>query len=84
MKLNPFAVMKVEIDGTGVVFSPESNQAMTINTAGVMIWQAIERGCSDEEIVRAMLERYEGVTSEQAMKDLQKFKAALIERELLA
>ena len=84
MKLNPFAVMKVEIDGTGVVFSPESNQAMTINKAGVMIWQAIERGCSDEEIVRAMLERYEGVTSEQAMKDLQKFKAALIERELLA
>lgn len=84
MKINPFAVMKVEIDGSGVVFSPESNQAMTLNKTGVLIWQALEQGCSDQEIVDRIMERFDGITPEQAMIDLQKFKNTLIEKELLA
>ncbi len=84
MKLNPFAVMKEEFDGNGIVFNPDRNQVMTLNPAGVVLWQAFARGASDAEAARMLADNFDGVDEAQALRDIAKFKAELSARALLA
>ena len=73
MKLNPFAIMKEEFDGTGLIFHPESNKALTLNKSGVTIWKALASGGDAKKAVDAILDRFDGVTREQAEADVQVF-----------
>ncbi len=84
MRLNPFAVMREEFDGTGFVFTAENNQVMTLNAAGVAVWKALARGASETEIVQALLDRFSAVTAEQAEADVHRFLDKLREKSLLA
>ena len=42
MILNPFATMAEQFDGTGLVFNPETNAAMSLNKTGVFLWKELE------------------------------------------
>ena len=84
MKLNPFAVMAEQFDGTGLVFSPESNGAVALNKTGVYLWNRLKDGATEMELVAGLTETYSGVTAEQAAADVAAFLDELRSRSLLS
>lgn len=84
MKLNPFAVMAEQFDGTGLVFNPESNAAVSLNKTGVYLWNRLKEGATEAELTAGLLEKYEGVTEEKATADVKAFLEELRSRSLLS
>lgn len=84
MKLNPFAIMKEEFDGTGLVYHPESNKALTLNKSGVVLWNVFASGGNADAAVDAILDRFAGVSREQAAADVQTFIKKLEDAGLLS
>ena len=79
MKLNPFATMSEQFDGSGLVFDPESNGALSLNKTGVFLWNLLE-----QEMAAALLEKYDGVTPEKVAADVRAFLDALRARSLVS
>ena len=84
MKLNPFATMAEQFDGTGLVFNPETNAAMSLNKTGVFLWKELEKGADEPALTRALLDHFSGVTEEQGTRDVKAFVEALRSRSLLS
>lgn len=84
MKLNPFAIMAEQFDGTGLVFNPESNAAVSLNKTGVYLWNRMKDGATEAEMTAGLLDRYDGVTEEKAAADVAAFLAELRSRSLLS
>ena len=84
MKLNPFVVMAEQFDGTGLVFNPESNGAVSLNKTGVYLWNRLKDGASEAEMISGLLEKYEGVTEEKASADVKAFLDELRRRSLMS
>ena len=84
MKLNPFAVMAEQFDGTGLVFNPESNAAVALNKTGVYLWNRLKNGATEAEMATGLLETYDGVTEEKAAADVRAFLDDLRSRSLLS
>ena len=84
MKLNPFAVMAEQFDGTGLVFNPESNAAISLNKTGVYLWNRLKEGATEAEMTAGLLEKYDGVTEENATADVAAFLEELRSRSLLS
>lgn len=84
MKLNPFAVMAEQFDGNGLIFDPNTNAAMSTNKTGVYLWNRVKEGATEEEMVSGLVERYAGVTEEQAAADVKAFLQELRNRSLLS
>lgn len=84
MKLNPFAVMTEQFDGTGLVFSPESNSAVSLNKTGVYLWNRLKNGAGEAELIAGLLQEYSGVTEAQAAADVAAFLESLRSRSLLS
>jgi hypothetical protein len=84
MKLNPFAVMSEQFDGTGLVFNPESNGAVALNKTGVYLWNRLKDGATEADMVSGLLEQYDGVTEEKAVADVKAFLEELRSRSLLS
>jgi len=84
MKLNPFAVMAEQFDGTGLVFNPESNAAVSLNKTGVYLWNRLKEGATEAEMTADLLEKYDGVTEEKATADVAAFLEELRSRSLLS
>ncbi|MBQ4105961.1 MAG: PqqD family protein [Lentisphaeria bacterium] len=83
MKLNPLAMMRTEPDGSGIVFDPENNRALTLNRTGVLIWQLLEKEMPVTAIA-AELEKQFTVSLAQAEADVTAFTAGLQEKGLLS
>jgi len=84
MKLNPFAIMAEQFDGTGLIFDPNTNAAMSINKTGVYLWNRMKEGASEAEMISDLVKRYSGVTEEQAAADVNAFLQELRNRSLLS
>ena len=84
MKLNPFAVMAEQFDGTGLVFNPESNGAVELNKTGVYLWKRLKDGADEAEMASCLLKKYDGVTAEQAAADVRAFLEELRSRSLVS
>ncbi|MBR2963001.1 MAG: PqqD family protein [Lentisphaeria bacterium] len=84
MKLNPFAVMAEQFDGTGLVYNPESNGAVALNKTGVYLWSRLKDGATEAELIAGLLEKYDGVTEEKAAADVKAFLEELRSRSLLS
>lgn len=52
------------------------NSMLTLNETGAMLWQHLENGCTQEELVQALLAKY-AVSKEQAAEDVEEFIATL-------
>lgn len=83
MKLNPFAMMREEFDGTGIVFDPDRNKAISLNRTGVIVWNVLEKGGTETDAVRALLAEFPDVSETQAQQDVAKFLDVLREKALL-
>ena len=84
MKLNPFAIMSEQFDGTGLIFDPNTNAALSVNKTGVYLWNRIKNGATEEEMTSGIVELYSGVTKEQASADVKAFLQELRNRSLLS
>ena len=84
MRLNPFAVMAEQFDGTGLVFNPESNAAVSLNKTGVYLWNRLKDGATEPEMVAGLPEKYSVITKEQAAADVKAFLEELRKRSLLS
>ena len=84
MKVNPFAVMREQFDGTGLVFDPDSNKVMTLNAAGVVLWKAFAEGVDEAEAAARLCAAFRGVSAEQAAADVRRFAVELSARSLLS
>ncbi len=84
MKLNPFATMVPQFDGTGLVFSPNTNTAFSLNKTGVYLWNCVESGNSESEMIAGLVEKFSCVTEVQAAADVKAFFEALRARSLLS
>lgn len=84
MKLNPFAAMSELFDGTGLVFNPDSNGAVTLNRTGVYLWKLLDGGATEAEMVSGLVGTYSGLSEEQAASDVKMFLEELRKRSLLS
>lgn len=84
MKLNPFATMVPQFDGTGLVFDPKTNTAFSLNKTGVYLWNCMKKGISESEMIASLVESFSGVTKEQAAVDVKAFFEDLRARSLLS
>ena len=84
MKLNPLVVMAEQFDGSGLVFNPESNSAVSLNKTGVYLWNRLKEGATEAEMAAGLLEKYDGVTEERAAADVKAFLDELRSRSLLS
>ena len=84
MKLNPFAIMTNLFDGTGLIFNPNTNAAMSLNKTGVYLWKRLKEGATEEEMISGLMSRYSGVTEEHASADVKAFLQELRNRSLLS
>ena len=83
MTINPFAVMQEEFDNTGIVFTPDNNRIMTLNKTGVVLWHAFAEGLTTLQAAERLAEKFE-VSSEDALRDTEKFAQILCEKGLLS
>ena len=83
MNLNPLIMMREEVDGTGIVFDPENNRAMSLNRTGVTIWKALEDGKDTGEIVSALQSVY-NISDDIARRDVLAFLEVLKAKGMLA
>jgi len=78
--LNEIGDMNVAVyvagDGEGL------NGFVNLNKIGVFLWQRLEKGCSMEELVSAVTEKYD-VDEGTAAKDAEAFISALREKDIL-
>jgi len=84
MKLNPFTTMAEQFDGTGLVFDPNTNTAFSLNKTGVYLWTLLKNGANEAEMTAGLLEKYSGVTEEQAAADVKHFLETLRTKSLLS
>lgn len=84
MKLNPFTIMAEQFDGTGLVFSPETNTSSAINKTGVFLWRRLEAGATEEDLIRDLMEKYSGLSEDKAAADVKEFLQGLRERSYLS
>jgi len=48
-----------------------------LNETGAFYWKELEKGISKADLIRKMLDRYDGLTEETATKDLNEFLASI-------
>ena len=83
MKLKPFAMMREEFDGTGIVFDPDRNKAISLNRTGVIVWNVLAKDGTEADAVRALRAEFPDVPETQAQQDVAKFLDALRKKALL-
>jgi len=83
MKLNPLVLMKKEFDQTGSVYDPENNKALVLNETGVLIWEAIQDGLEEADIVKRVFDEFE-VDMDTAAQDVSEFLNMLRDKGFLA
>ena len=84
MKLNPFATMVPQFDGTGLVFDPNTNTAFSLNKTGVYLWTCVKESVNEADMIAGLVEEYSGVAEEQAKADVKAFLEDLRSRSLLS
>ena len=66
-----------EVDGF-VLFNPDTDDMAVINPSGRALWDWIASPRSAQEMAVFLVETYEGVSEEQAAKDVQEFIHSLL------
>ena len=78
---NPRTAGRV-IDGLASIVTPDDNKLHTLNPTATHIWERARSGCSVDELVKAVCERFD-VSPEQAARDVEAFCADLLARGIL-
>jgi hypothetical protein len=69
------------MDGEAILINLSNGVYYSMDKVGAAIWELIETGCSFEEMVAALSERYQ-VSAEQAQTDLERLVGELLDEKL--
>lgn len=72
-----------EIDGEIIALETRGSRYVTANGAGTLLWRALVRGATHEELAGELVREY-GIDRERALADASRFVAALEDQGLLA
>lgn len=72
----------LETDGEIVALDDKSLQYLSANPAGALLWQALARGATREQLVECLLQEFE-VGEQIAIRDVDAFLAELTSLDLL-
>lgn len=86
MKIKPGYMLR-EVAGCNVVVSVgietmDFGGMINLNDSGAFLWKILEKGASEEELLRAMLDEYD-VSEDVAKKDINAFITKMTEADLL-
>ncbi len=70
------------VEGEVVLLDVERAEFLAVNRTGAALWELLVGGASREQLTDALVERY-GVDAVGAASDVDRFLAALAERQLL-
>jgi len=65
-------LQRLAINDEGFIFDPETGNSYTVNKTGLFIIKLLKEGKSEEEIVKALSEKFD-VSEEDARRDLVDF-----------
>ncbi len=77
--VNPDVSCRKEVEGA-ILYNPDTDRVLVINTTGLLIWQALEQPRTLEEVVTILLERCDNVPQNRVHQDVGDFIARLQER----
>lgn len=83
LALRPGAVTWREVDGEAILLDLGSSEYLGVNASGTVLWQMLDAGTTERELVAALQERF-GVPADAARTDVDAFLTAARERNLLA
>lgn len=86
MKVNDHMILR-EIAGENVLIPVGEwvntfRGIMSLNGSGLLLWQKLQRDCTEEELIAAVLDTYE-IDEETAQKDVREFLAQLERADIL-
>ncbi len=70
---NPVISYKDEGDEGAVLYNPDTDKCVIINSVGSVIWRYLEEPRMLAEIITMLSEEFSGVDREQAQEDFEKF-----------
>jgi hypothetical protein len=76
MGLGPEPPRSVHTPDGGVVLDIDRGRIFSLNPSGSAIFQLLEQGCTDDDIVSELVERFE-ITPDVARSDLAEFRHSL-------
>lgn len=82
MKTHPLIVFRREFDGSGMLFNPDNGDIFGLNPIGALIWEALEQGKSEAEILIVLAEQVKDLP-ESAAGDLTEFLESLRQKGVL-
>lgn len=87
MKIKSDFILR-EMNDTNIVVAvgkraAEFNGLITLNSTGVFLWKELEAGIDEEELVKKVVESFEGVSEEKAGADVSKFVSKLSQAGIL-
>ena len=75
-------VVSKSIDGEAFLLNLKSGEYFGLNSTGALIWQAIESGQAEEEIVNSLVEKYQA-NKDEIIEDLQALVRELKSEQIL-
>lgn len=78
--VNPDVSCREEGPEGALLFNPDTDHVVVINTTGLLIWQALSEPRTKDGVVRFIEERCEGVPADQVSQDVHEFVEKLVEK----
>ena len=78
--VNPDVSCREEGPDGALLFNPDTDQVVVVNTTGLLIWQALSEPRTEREIVRFIEERCQGVPTDEVTQDVREFVAELTDK----
>lgn len=75
---NPDVSCRVEGPDGALLFNPDTDDTMVLNLTGLVIWEALDRPCTPDEIIARLLERCDDVPADGVAGDVAEFLNALL------
>jgi SynChlorMet cassette radical SAM/SPASM protein ScmE len=69
--------------GNTILYNPDTNLEKTINPSAFLIWEKLNGANTADDISRALLEKYESVSSEKVFRDVCDFMGDLLEHNFI-
>ena len=77
--VNPDVSCREEEPDGALLFNPDTDKVLLINTTGLLIWRALDRPRTHDQVVAALGELCNNVPPNQVDRDVREFLAQLLQ-----
>ncbi|HOT90817.1 MAG TPA: PqqD family peptide modification chaperone [Anaerolineae bacterium] len=78
--VNPDVSCREEGPDGALLFNPDTDAVLVINTTGLLIWETLHKPCDKAAVVAALMERCDNVPVDSVAADVDEFIEQLIAR----